>query len=313
MTQLADKVVKLMDESLQRTNQTGGTQAKQKKDDDEEDDDDDDEDEFSCRQALCGVLSALMEVGPDEFSQTVLAPVSQKMAALLSMPDHRPLGLLLGCNMLEHLKHRSEPVWQVLFPEVFKAIDALSTSTVPAVLASTYATWAINLAAPLPNFGMAAPDAFRKVAMVVRDYKPKKRDEKGKVALDNAVAALVSLAKAQAPQCPPEIQPWTLALANLPLKEDEDEAKKVHETIVDLLMAQDEGLLGGPQRANLPQLLRILAEIYKVEDICSETSDTKIQQVFTMLPQDVLASCAGNFSEKQQKKIQKIRTIAPAA
>lgn len=210
--------------------------------------------------------------------------------------------------MVEHLKELSEPVWQVLFADVFAVLDGLSQPSVPLVMASIYASWAVNLAAPLPNFAMAAPDAFRKVAVVVGSFKPKKKDTKGKLALENAVAALVSLAKDQGAQCPPDIQPWALVLAHLPLKADDDEAKKVHEKVVDLLMAQHEALLGGPQRANLPRLLGILAEIYKDEDTSTEATDAKIQQVFTMLSAEMLASCAAEFSEKQQKKIQKMRT-----
>lgn len=306
MQQLVEQVIKMVEESMKRSAETE-KDNKNAKDaagpaaDDDDNSEDEEEDEVLCRRQLVDVLGAIMEVGAAEFSASCLAPCCQKMAAWLADPRHVVLGLYHGCDMLKHLKERSEPFWPTFMPEVFKALSS------PDKEAVTAAAFAVNLAARLPNFAMAAPEAFRKIGQIVAGPKPKKRDTKGKQALDNAVAALVSLAKDQSAQCPPEVQPWTLALSKLPLRDDEDEAKEVHDKMVDLVIAQNESLLGGPGHTNLPSILSFLAEIHHVESICTEETDKKIQQIFTMLPAEMLTSCAAGFSEKQQKKIQKMR------
>merc|ERR1711879_96479 len=94
-------------------------------------------------------------------------------------------------------------------------------------------------------------------------------------------------------------------LSKLPIKEDEEEAKKVHKIVVEQLMAENQVFVGGD---NLQQILRILAEVYKQENLCEKETDEKIVQVFKGLPRDLIVQHAANFSEKQQKKIERILT-----
>merc|ERR1719322_1854645 len=108
----------------------------------------------------------------------------------------------------------------------------------------TSASYAVNLAALSPAFASAAPDAFRLLTGVVSTAKPRKRDESAKVALDNATAALLNLAVHQGAQCPADVQPWALLLAKLPLREDQEEALKVHAKIAQLVIDQHSGVLG---------------------------------------------------------------------
>merc|ERR1712118_591705 len=96
-----------------------------------------------------------------------------------------------------------------------------------------------------------------------------------------------------------------MVLSKLPLKEDEEEAKKVHEIVVSQFLAQNADMIG-PDRKNLPAVLKALAEMYKQENICEKETDQKIVQVIKNLPQAMLESAASQFSEKQVKKIQSI-------
>merc|ERR1712125_178701 len=108
----------------------------------------------------------------------------------------------------------------------------------------TASAYALSLAAPLAKFAEAAPEAFRRLAAVVKEAKPKKRDSPGKVAMENAVSALLNLCKYQLHLCPPDIgDMWQLGLSKLPLKEDFDEAKKTHEMLVDLVLASNDGVV----------------------------------------------------------------------
>lgn len=243
-----------------------------------------------------------MKVSPNEFLPA-LQTCTERIKQWLSHKSTKVVGLYLACDMIEHLKELSEPAWPAFMPTLFEGV----LDSDPDV--RTAAAYAINLAAPLAKFAEAAPDAFRRIAQHVGGAKPKKRDDKAKVAMDNAVAALLSLAKEKGQLCPPEINAWDMVLSKLPLKDDEEEAKKVHEKIVDLVMAQNQGLLGA-NNANLGKVLSILAEIYKQENIISKENDVKILNVFKMLPQNILQGAAASFTQKQQKKIEKMLTAS---
>merc|ERR1719469_942695 len=121
------------------------------------------------------------------------------------------------------------------------------------------AAYAISLAAPLPKFAEAAPEAFRRLAQLISGPAPKKRDDQGKVAMDNCVSAMLALARHQAPQCPPEVPAWQLVVGKLPIRDDEDEAKKVHKIISEMILAQNAGLLG-PDNSHIGKVLSALAE-----------------------------------------------------
>jgi len=116
---------------------------------------------------------------------------------------------------------------------------------------------------------------------------------------------LFELAIHKAQLCPPEINPFAIALDKMPLKTDEEEAKKVHEKLVKQVMGQNAGLIG-QNNANLGKILSILAEIYGQEDQSTKENDEEIKKIFTMLPRDVLMACAAKFTEKQQKRIEKM-------
>merc|ERR1712226_522057 len=194
--------------------------------------------------------------------------------------------------MLEHLKEQSEPAWGVFMPGVFQGLSDQDSDV------RTVAAYAINLAAPLERFGEAAPQAFRQLAQIVGNNPPKKRDSKAKLSYENAVAALLMLAKDKGAMCPPEVQAWSLVLSRLPLKEDEDEAKKVHKVIADLVLAQNAGLLG-PDGSHLGKVLSVLAEVYEQEELCEKETDTKIRTIFQNIPRDNLMKVASSLSEKQ--------------
>jgi len=163
----------------------------------------------------------------------------------------------------------------------------------------------INVASAVPAFAQAAPQAYQGLAQILSVARPKKREERAKTAYDNAVGAMMSLSIGCPGQCPPEVQSWNLVLSRLPLRDDEEEARIVHEKLVDQVMAQNQGLLGAGN-ANLGPALGILAEVYHTEGICTKDTDEKILKVFKMIPQAMLGQLAASFSEKQQKKVQKM-------
>jgi len=309
VVQLVQQLFKFMDDSFERSSALEKAQkqneldAPQELQKDEDDENSAEEDEEECRRKLEEAVGAVMKAAPTEFLQC-LPECGKRMSQWLPTKQNRVLALWLACDLIEHLKGQSESVWPVFMPGVFQALHDEDPDVRVA------GAYAINLAAPLDSFSEAAPEAFRKLAQIVSSPPPKKRDEKAKVAFDNAVAALLMLAKERSSLCPPEVQAWQLVIGKLPLKEDEDEAKKMHKIVADLVLAQDAGVLG-TNGAHLGKLLSALAEVYQQEDICEKETDAKILSIFTLLPRENLTQLAGNFSEKQQKKIERMLTATP--
>eukprot|EP00406_Dinophysis_acuminata_P058007 CAMPEP_0179276760 /NCGR_PEP_ID=MMETSP0797-20121207/34745_1 /TAXON_ID=47934 /ORGANISM="Dinophysis acuminata, Strain DAEP01" /LENGTH=1120 /DNA_ID=CAMNT_0020985329 /DNA_START=47 /DNA_END=3409 /DNA_ORIENTATION=+ len=314
-TQLVAKMFTLIDQSFVRT----GKLLKEKQDEKtaatslpkelgEEDDDDENyelEEEDQLRRNYEEVLGALMQVAPAEF-MPCLPVCAERIKGWIATKENKVLGLYLACDLIQHLKEQSEPVWPCFMQEVYNAMLDEDAD------ARRAAAYAIGLAAPLSNFsGQAAVEAFRRLVQIVGGARPKKRDDKGKLALDNAVAALLTLAVEKPTHCPPEVQVWPTIIARLPLRDDEDEAKKIHEKLVDLVLEQHAGLLG-PERANLGTVLSILAEVHHMENICNEKTEERIPKVFRFIPTDTLQVFATSFTEKQQKKIEKM-LAEPAA
>lgn len=307
--QLIRKFCNLIDESFERCVQFESARQKEKagappelQGDEDEEANDPLEDERDCRTNLADTLGAVMKVSPEQFLQC-LSDLGQKMQQWLTT-KHKALVLHLACDLLNHLKDQSCPLWPVFMPEVFRSLNNVDPDV------RTPAFYAINLAAPLQNFAEAAPEAFRQVTAVLSAPSAKKRadkesKERALIAQDNAVAALLILARDKAAQCPPEVQAWPLIVSKLPLKNDEEEAVKVHTILVDLVLAQHAGLLG-PDRANLGKILSVLAEVYGSESLSNKETDEKILRIFRLLQREHLVALAGSFTEKQQKRIEKM-------
>jgi len=254
--------------------------------------------EEGCRRALEEVIGALMKNNPTGFLQ-YKSDLAAQVQKWLSSRTNLVLALHFACDCLEHLKGESCQLWPIFMNHVFEGVGDKDPDV------RTAAAYAMNLAALIPQFDEAAPEAFRRLAKVVGGPAPKKRDDSAKLAMENAVAALFTLGFEKPNSCPQEVNAFALALQRMPLKDDFDEAKKVHKKLVDNLMAQHPGLVGANQ-ANLGKILSILIEIYKQENTSTKELDAQIEQVFKSLPSQVLQANASSFTEKQQKKIEKM-------
>jgi len=309
-TQLVSKMFTLMDQSFMRTKKFEKVKQEEKSsavtlpqelgEEDEDDGNYAEEEEEQLRRNYEEVLGAVMQVAPVEF-MPCLPICAERIKGWISTKENKVLGLYLACDLIQCLKEQSESVWPCFMQEVYCALLDADAD------ARRAAAYAINLAAPLTNFsGQVAVEAIRRLVQIVGGAKPKKRDDKGKLALDNAVAALLTLAVEKPNHCPPETQVWPTIITRLPLRDDLEEAKKMHEKLVDLVVEQHPGLLGGPERAHLGLVLSVLAEIHHMENICNKATEEKILKVFKLIPRDTLKILAPSFTEKQQKKIEKM-------
>jgi len=254
--------------------------------------------EENCRRSLEEVLGALMEVSAGPYVTHLLAETGRRMNEWMQTKENATLALFLACDLLQHIKEASQPLWNSMWPAIFGALTNKDAELrIPAA-------YAINLAASIPAFAELAGKAAENLAMILSAPAPKKRrEDKAKLALDNAVAAMLQLALHHLTSCPSNA--YAMIVAKLPLKEDEEEAKKVHKIIVQQMLSQNPGLLGA-NNAHLGELLKILAEVHKQENISEKETDEGIAQVFKGLPRELLMQHASSFSEKQQKKIERI-------
>merc|ERR1711998_540679 len=110
---------------------------------------------------------------------------------------------------------------------------------------------------------MGAFDGILKV-VAETDAKKKKRkkDLEACNAYDNFVSALFFLLKHQKQHCKDPVAAWNLVLSKLPLKHDEDEARKVAKAMIEMLKAQNADLLG-PNNANFGKVLGVMSELHK--------------------------------------------------
>lgn len=130
--------------------------------------------------------------------------------------------------------------------------------------------------------------------------------------MDNAVAALMQLAVHHPSVVPAGIDPWGVIVDKLPLKKDQEQAKKSHNLLADLVMQENAAVLG-PNHAHVGKILPCFAEIHQSERFSVKDLDLKIDTIFQKMPQSVLQGLATSFTEKQMLRIQKIVQAALCA
>eukprot|EP00929_Paragymnodinium_shiwhaense_P000928 TRINITY_DN101124_c0_g1_i1.p1 TRINITY_DN101124_c0_g1~~TRINITY_DN101124_c0_g1_i1.p1 ORF type:complete len:1114 (+),score=426.29 TRINITY_DN101124_c0_g1_i1:133-3474(+) len=304
--ELSNKCFEMIDGSLKRTaemdkakkEEAAGLSADLQGDEDDENDGDAEE---NCRRQCEEAIAAIMEAAPAEFVQGMSNEVNRRLNEWLPSKQNKTLGLFLVADLLKNLKEHSQPFWPLCMTHVFSGLqDKDADVRIPAA-------YSLNCAAPIAAFKEAAPQAFRALAQIMAAPAPKKRDSKGKVALDNVIAAMLSLARHQSDACPPEVQAWNMVVEKLPLREDEEEARECHTSLVQCIIAQHPGIVAGD---NLGKALAVLAEIHENESLSKEELDKEIVKIFKTINPDILRQMAGNFTEKQQKKIEHMITTA---
>merc|ERR1719498_603918 len=103
------------------------------------------------------------------------------MQEWLGSKENKVLGLYLMCDMVEHLKEHSQPMWSWGMKAVIGSLHDKEASVRQA------AAYCVNMAAPLPAFGEVAPVAFEGLSQLVAKPKGvKKKDLEALNAADNA-------------------------------------------------------------------------------------------------------------------------------
>lgn len=298
---LSEKIFCCMDKSIQRTCSSQQQKEKHKGRVLDEDEEGDGEEEVELRKNLLEMLGSLMEVSRETFAQAaVQGAIIQRMGVWMGQKSFKGLALYMACEVVDKLKEDCVAHWGVYMPTVIQSIGDKDPDIAVA------AHYCVNVASPLPAFATLAPEAFARLSQLVSSKKPKKTDDKAKLSFDNAVAALLRLAKEHPGQSPmPAWQQVAFALNKMPLRQDEDESKKMNAMLVQMLESQNPVLLGDAN-ANLPRILAVLAEIHHDEAICEKETEAKIKQLLKALPIDIIKQSGAGMTTKQQKKLEKI-------
>lgn len=270
-----------------------------------DDDEDDDEDESTLRIACCEVVGALMTHHADIFANEVMQlvlPVVEKLIQPSVPVEDRKLAIFLVCDLLEHLQTRVTAQWPKFMPQVLRDIlNASAEIRQPAC----YGT---SLAARNPAFAEVAVETAASLAKVITESRAraKKKSEKpAQACADNALSALMEiLLHHQQAVAAQQAQLWDVWLKALPCQEDEEEGKKNHALLLQLVQSEKKEVVG-EAGANLPLVLSVLVDVYKTDMVTEDTS-RGIGQLMLKVGEAGLGQIAPQLKEKQRKKLMRI-------
>mmetsp|Transcript_84291 Transcript_84291/g.217058 ORF Transcript_84291/g.217058 Transcript_84291/m.217058 type:complete len:1131 (-) Transcript_84291:51-3443(-) len=277
--------------------------------DEEEPQGEDDDDELDLRVACCEIQGALMQGHPEEFMAQLLSqcmPLVQKLIQPSVAVEDRKLAVFVACDMLAHLGNRITGQWPHFMPQLMKDVMHENADI------RQPACYGMSLAAKNPAFAEVAVDAAKTLAQVVsqsRSRAKKKSEKPAQAAADNAESALAEILmnhSAALGAGAPEL--WKVWVQGLPCQMDEEEGKKNHEILLQMVQ-QEKVEVVGQAGANLAQVLAIFVEVYKT-DMANDTTSTGIGELVLKVPQANLEQLAGQMKEKQRKKLMRIHREA---
>jgi len=304
--------IKALSDSFERREAQKVAQAKSGQKQVEEDDggsDEDDDDENGLRIAACEVIGALMNHHADIFVAEVM-PITLPVVERLIQPnvpvEDRKLAIFVACDMLEHLQQRVTPHWPKFMPQVLRDIMNQNAEI------RQPACYGASLAAKNPAFAEVAAETAVNLAKVISESRAlakKKSQKPAQACADNALSALMEILMThQQAVAAQEAQFWSTWLQALPCQEDEEEGKKNHAMLLQLVQSEKKEVVG-EGGANLPQVLSVLVDVYK-SDMATDETSKGIGQLMLKIGEAGLQQLAPKLKEKQQKKLMRIHREA---
>eukprot|EP00929_Paragymnodinium_shiwhaense_P000644 TRINITY_DN100890_c0_g1_i1.p1 TRINITY_DN100890_c0_g1~~TRINITY_DN100890_c0_g1_i1.p1 ORF type:complete len:1112 (-),score=403.40 TRINITY_DN100890_c0_g1_i1:307-3642(-) len=309
VTQISDVAMGTLEESIKRREASkSGFKPPPRvtitQDDEEDADEDDEADEMNLRIAACEMLGALMMHHPDLFVQGVLPKAMLALQNFLQSTDATDtrLAYFLACDMLEHLQGRITGQWPQFMPQLLQGIVNADTNL------RQPACYGASLAAKEPAFAPLAAETASKLAEVItqsRSRTKKKSERPAQACADNALSALMEVMRCHsATVASNEAQLWNVWVQGLPCQEDEQEGKKNHQFLLQMVDAEKAQVIGA-NCEHLPHILGVFVDIYKT-DMASDETSAAIGKLFLKFGQAKLEQMAGQLKDKQQKKLLRI-------
>merc|ERR550537_47276 len=259
--------------------------------------------DIQIRAALLEVLGGIMTHHQEHFGTQVLPMVLPLVSRWLHpncCNEDQKLGLFLVDDMLEHLGEQVTqlPAWA----DMSKALLLHVQSEAPELRQA--ANYGLTLAGKLPGFKSSAADAIARLAPAIQLKAKGKKKAQQLAARDNAVSAFGVILRFHEDQLPEKQQAWQLWLDQLPLKNDCEEACKVHLNLLELVQQQHAGVIGEGYR-NLPKILGVLADAYGTDNL-SDEGTKQLYAVLGKLGTAGIAQFGKDLTAKQQKKLERM-------
>ncbi|CAD7938803.1 unnamed protein product [Amoebophrya sp. A120] len=280
--------------------QLKSTLSREHKDQDEEDLDM----EGDLQVSLVSAIGGLMQHHREEFAQEGFALHSQLMTECINSPDPElvRVGRLIAADFLEHMPNHTKTLWPTVLPKLIVAVD---TKSIPEVVQA--GAFALSMLVKEPEFALTGEtknvaDRCAKYVEKVAGWKKGSLPKGMQFASDNCLACLGNLLLAHGTQLGENEARgmWQGWMKCLPLKEDEEEAVRVHESLVDLVLAQDQRVL-----ANLDEAVRVMTLVYKTP-MANQRINEKIVKIVRGVSSTLLEKAISGFSKKLQAKVRRI-------
>eukprot|EP00922_Rhytidocystis_sp_ex-Travisia-forbesii_P038038 GHVS01056648.1.p1 GENE.GHVS01056648.1~~GHVS01056648.1.p1 ORF type:complete len:623 (+),score=97.40 GHVS01056648.1:2240-4108(+) len=301
---MSDKVLAFVEKSTTRRSEIASRLADDTCDEEDiEAINEEKDEEQQLRTSLLEILGILMKHHPDEVTSVCSRQLSEFMSKnLLSSEsdDDKAIGLYVLCDALEHLKER---LWTTCQSFLSVLIESCNHDNMAVRRAAAYG---VSQACKLQGFAVGAAAANRYLmAALSRPDAVSSRDQR--MCTDNVVGALGDVIFRYG-DSNNSVKGW---LDYLPLKEDLEEAKRVHGDLV-RMMEENNPLVLGNDNSNLSQLVGVLANIYKTES--SDTDiDEKIRRMVQVLGGGALQGMEQSLTPAQRSKLEQIFTDSTSA
>lgn len=259
----------------------------------------DEEAEQTYRSSLLELFGVIMKHHPDEFMQTCHQSCIQFIMTNFNKnhADNIAVALYLCDNMIEYLKSRIVPIWPQFLPHVFKYVESKNANV------RQSACFGVSLLARMQEFAGMENEVAAKLAAALRmTFSSSKHEQQA--ATDNAVAALGDVIRYHGTtlkDCASYINLW---LRNLPLKEDEAEGKRVHKSLMELIIANNQGILG-VDNCNMAQVAKIFIGVYET-DFSTDDLNQQIIQLMKHLGEIFLQQLSPSLSKRLQTQLKHI-------
>ncbi|CAD8204866.1 unnamed protein product [Paramecium octaurelia] len=308
VTQLSDKVFKLLLESDKRKAENEKMSKEEDVDEDEKTvikEETETEEELHVKIAEC--IGSIFKTHKDQVQplyEVICNQILPKVLDPTQSPKMHQFGIFLIDDMVEYLGY---PYVQGKLHDFAQALTVYAVDKVCFVRqAAVYGIGIMALNTPEQLYINVAPILSK--ALVDSLKVDKNQDDTEKQhghARDNSIAALGKIIKYQSKSLGGDLaqglQTW---LHLLPLKYDKPEARLQHEQLADFVIADCNQLINGKPE-NALQILKVFANTYKTKR-SSEAIDTKISsalKVFEQTQGQNVQAIFGMLSQEEQKKL----------
>ncbi|CAJ1336939.1 unnamed protein product [Effrenium voratum] len=250
--------------------------------------------EDECRAELLSIVTACMKSDADTFVSHAWPALHALLQQWFTQgPPGIRLGLRLVCEVCR-LGEKAVPLWPSFMDQV---LDALGAGDLDAVRS---AAAAVNLAARSPAFAALARRAFGSFQSFTRS----RRKDKASKAGDSVVAAFTQLCLQHPNSCPDIERSWAACFAELPLKVDLDECRRLNACI----FAQVQS--GAVQGRTAARAVGYLCDVCGNKALFDEELKVALADALRQMPEQTLQELLALLSDRQKRKLTALKSRA---